>query len=129
VRDLDAPYRDPDRAGNGYRLVARFALASRQRQLFYSDGLLNVSVFEQPGHVDWDAMPRADATATVKGHRVHRYSMPIGEAWVFDRGGVVYTVIGDVPGDELMSVALDVSSSPDNAVARAARLMLSPLRW
>ncbi len=126
--DLDPPYRDPSRVGVGFRRVALWAHTDGLVQIYYSDGLLGVSVFEQPGRLSWSALPAAPA-ATVDGHPARRYALPVGETWVFERGGIVYTVVGDVPPSELAAVAADVSAAHDLFTTRVARLALSPFRW
>ena len=50
-------YVAPSSAGEGFHLVARYRQGGGVVQLFYSDGLFNVSVFEQPGELDWGALP------------------------------------------------------------------------
>jgi negative regulator of sigma E activity len=69
-------------------------------QFSYSDGLFNVSLFEQRGALD----PAAVAGfATTDDPGVHfRYGMPSYVVW--SSGGIVYTLIGDLPPDMLGQV-------------------------
>jgi hypothetical protein len=128
VDDLADPMRDPESAGDGFRLLGRWEHADGTAQLFYSDGLFGVSVFVQHGRLDWSALPPGD-TADVAGHPARRYRLPVGEAWVFERGGLVYTCVGDVPPAELAAVAADVSAPARDRVDRLAELVLAPFRW
>jgi negative regulator of sigma E activity len=129
VDDLDAPFRDPDSAGDGYRLLGRWAHDDDLAQLYYSDGVLSVSVFEQPGRLEWDQLPPGGVDAEVNGHRARRYALPVGEAWVFERGGVVYTCVGDAPASEIAVLARDVSRPSESRVERLARTVVDPFRW
>jgi hypothetical protein len=86
-------------------------------------------VFEQPGHLEWDRLPRGGATEEVGGRRAVRYALPAGEAWVFERSGVVYTCVGDASADELASLANDVSRPDESRVERLAQMVVDPFRW
>ena len=69
-------------------------------QFSYSDGLFNVSLFEQRGALDPAAVEGFDATDS-PGVYV-RYGMPSYVVW--SSGGIVYTLIGDLPPDQLGQV-------------------------
>ncbi|MEU8227165.1 transcriptional regulator [Kribbella sp. NPDC048915] len=69
-------------------------------QFSYSDGLFNVSLFEQRGTLDPVAV-RGFSTTDSPGVYV-RYGMPSYVVW--SSGGIVYTLIGDLPADRLDQV-------------------------
>ncbi|TWD73254.1 MucB/RseB-like sigma(E) regulatory protein [Kribbella amoyensis] len=69
--------------------------ASGSLQFSYSDGLFTVSVFEQRGALDPAAVQGYSAGA-IPGVHV-RYGMPSYAVW--SSGGIVYTVVGDLPSD------------------------------
>ncbi|MGH8978679.1 MAG: hypothetical protein ACRDV7_11430, partial [Acidimicrobiia bacterium] len=127
--DLDAPYRDPASAGDGFRLLGRWQHPDDLAQLYYSDGVLSVSVFEQPGHLEWDRLPSGGETVELDGRRAQRYALPVGEAWVFERSGIVYTFVGDASTAELAELANDVSRPDESRVERLARMVVEPFRW
>jgi hypothetical protein len=129
VENLDGQFHDPARAGDGFRLVGRWSHRADLAQLYYSDGVLSVSVFEQPGHLQWKSLPPGGVDAEVSGHTARRYVLPAGEAWVFERDGMVYTCVGDASPSELASIASDVSSSQQSRVERLAEMVLDPIRW
>jgi hypothetical protein len=129
VDNFDRPYHDPARAGDGFRLVGRWQHTDDLAQLYYSDGVLSVSVFEQPGHLEWSTLPDGGVAAEVNGRRALRYALPVGEAWVFERGGVVYTCVGDASAEELVRLASDVSRPDENRVERLAEMVVDPFRW
>jgi sigma-E factor negative regulatory protein RseB len=69
-------------------------------QFSYSDGLFNVSLFEQRGVLDPAAVAGFSTTGT-PGVYV-RYGMPSYVVW--SSNGIVYTLIGDLPPDMLGQV-------------------------
>lgn len=69
-------------------------------QFSYSDGLFNVSLFEQRGALDPAAVAGFSTTDTPGVYL--RYGMPSYVVW--SSGGIVYTLIGDLPPDMLGQV-------------------------
>jgi hypothetical protein len=130
ISDVNAPYRAPGRAGDGYRLVARYERPGPVVQLAYSDGLLSASVFEQPGRLNWDTLPAGGQASDVDGHPAVVYALPVGDAVVWEHAGVVYTSVGDMPVGDLLAIAVDVSRGGENGgVTRMARVVLAPFGW
>jgi hypothetical protein len=130
VKHVGEQYRAPSRAGNGFRLVARWKHPGSTVQLSYTDGLLSASVFEQPGELNWNALPAGGVVGDVGGRPAVAYSLPVGDVVVWDRAGMVYTAIGDAPRAELVTLANDVSRrSDDGAMTRLASVVLEPFRW
>jgi hypothetical protein len=130
VKHVGEPFRAPARAGNGYQLVARWRDSGSTVQLSYSDGLLSASVFEQPGELNWDALPSGGVVGNVGGRPAVAYSLPVGDVVVWDRAGIVYTAVGDAPRAELVALAADVSRrADDGALTRLASVVLEPFRW
>lgn len=69
-------------------------------QFSYSDGLFNVSLFEQRGALDPAAVAGFNSTDNPGVYL--RYGMPSYVVW--SSGGIVYTLIGDLPPDMLGQV-------------------------
>jgi negative regulator of sigma E activity len=69
-------------------------------QFSYSDGLFNISLFEQRGALDPAAVAGFGTTDTPGVYQ--RYGMPSYVVW--SSGGIVYTLIGDLPPDMLGQV-------------------------
>ncbi|ONI72503.1 transcriptional regulator [Kribbella sp. ALI-6-A] len=69
-------------------------------QFLYSDGLFNVSLFQQRGALDPKAVAGYATTGTPGVHV--RYGMPSYAVW--SSGGIVYTLVGDVPAELLAQV-------------------------
>jgi hypothetical protein len=130
VKHIGEPYRSPSHAGNGFDLVARWRHPGSTVQLSYSDGLLSASVFEQPGELNWNALPQGGVVGNVGGRPAVAYSLPVGDVVVWERAGIVYTAVGDAPRAELVSLGADVSRRADNGTLnRLASVVLEPFRW
>src|SRR4029453_17582702 len=80
----------------------------------YSDGLFNLSVFEQRGELDPGALASYQAMQAPGGAMVYvRYGMPSYAVW--SSGGIVFTLVGDIPYDVMDRV---VRSYPHEAPKR-----------
>ncbi|ADB34490.1 putative sigma E regulatory protein, MucB/RseB [Kribbella flavida DSM 17836] len=82
-------------------------------QFSYSDGLFNVSLFQQRGTLDPAAVAGFATTGTPGVHV--RYGIPSYAVW--SSGGIVYTVVGDLPPDLLAQV---VDAFPHEQPARVS---------
>lgn len=88
--------------------------AGSTMRLSYSDGLFNLSVFEQRGELDPGALAGYQATRTPGGAMVYvRYGMPSYAVW--SSGGIVFTLVGDIPYDVMDRV---VRSYPHEVAKR-----------
>lgn len=77
----------------------------------YSDGLFNLSVFEQRGDLDPAAVNGYTAVTLPQGGVVHlRYGMPSYAVW--SSGGIVYTLVGDIPYDVMDRVIRSLPHQP-----------------
>ena len=69
----------------------------------YSDGLFNLSVFEQRGELDPASLRGYTEETLPQGGLVQiRYGMPSSAVWSSD--GIVYTLVGDIPYDVMARV-------------------------
>jgi sigma-E factor negative regulatory protein RseB len=125
-------YAAPSSAGAGFRLVGRYRQSEGVVQLLYSDGLFNVSVFEQHGDLDWDALPPGGTDQTVAGQHTRSYETAAGTVLFWNRDGNVYTTISDAPSDmvrQMVSTFTGVSGSGSDAIHDAIHFVLGPFSW
>ena len=91
-----------DRLSDSLRLYDVHRDGSAMR-FSYSDGLFNLSVYEQRGELDPAALSGYQPTPAPGGGTVYlRYGMPSYAVW--SSGGVVFTLVGDIPYDVLARV-------------------------
>lgn len=111
-RDLDelpAPFRAPVRLDGGYRLVEALAHPDGVH-LVYRDGRYGLSVFETPGRLDRADLPPEGRDIDVAGVTGWRWESDKvdGRVVVFERDGLVVTVVGDEPGQAVTDAARSV---------------------
>lgn len=98
----------PVTVGDGFELRAGFAVdAGAAVQLLYSDGLYTLSVLEQPGRVDPDALDGA-VRSERDGIPVYRWPGVEPERMVWNGGAHTFTAVTDAPADILMAAIDDL---------------------
>lgn len=98
----------PVTVGDGFELRAGFAVdGGAAVQLLYSDGLYTLSVLEQPGRVDPDAL-RGAVRAEPEGIPVYRWPGVEPERMVWNGGDHTFTAVTDAPADILMAAIDDL---------------------
>jgi negative regulator of sigma E activity len=123
VTSVATTNRAPTRLASGYKRlgVYRVSGVSGVTQFLYGDGLYDLSLFEQPGRVESEDLPAQRRTARVDGRQAWQFSWAGGEGVVWSAGPNVYTLVGDVPPDELLLVANSVPVHRSTAIAHRLR--------
>jgi negative regulator of sigma E activity len=119
-RDVPSSDREPSRLAAGYRRLGAYEQGGVV-QLVYSDGLYDLSLFQQQGGLDSSDLPAASRPTSLAGHHAWAFSWPGGEGVVWTAGRNVYTLVGDVPRDELTTVAASVPVQRSTSVAHRLR--------
>ncbi|MGI8758692.1 MAG: anti-sigma factor family protein [Acidimicrobiales bacterium] len=103
---LPPPFEVPSRLAEGYRLVDAF-YHPQGLQLVYQRGRYGLSVFEARGRLDFSALPAGGRRIDVAGADGWRWETEgvDGRVVVFEREGMVLTVVGDEPGKVVADVA------------------------
>lgn len=127
---VNAPFRAPPRLGHGYRLVGAYEKADHILHLFYSDGLHNLSVFEQRGQLSASAMPAGGRPMELGGNSVKSWSTPAGQTVVWESAGVVYIVVSDASPSDVAAAVGDLPHSERlNRIRQVAEVVTSLFRW
>lgn len=123
----DHGWRVPTTVGAGFELRAGYAVDGGEAvQLVYSDGLYTLSVFEQPGHVDGDALGGA-VHDEVDGIPVYRWPGAEPERMVWNGDGHTFTAVTDAPPDVLMGAVADLPHDTAPSVPTRMRRGLTRL--
>lgn len=135
LTDLPTTYDAPERLA-GYRLIKAYRTPDGGVHLLYRKGQYGLSVFETQGGVDWSELPDGGARMKLAGHEAWRWNVEPadGRLVVIEEDDITVTIVGDEPGDAVLSVAVELPRSRSlpieqrvkRAVARALEL-LSPL--
>lgn len=128
--DASFPYRAPAQLRGGYELIATYRRGD-VLHMVYGDGLSALSVFEQPGHIDWEAMPTTGRPVTVAGHPAYTYTWNGARVVTWQAGNLAYTLVSAAEPNEVMAAAgsLPEPGAPSVAVRvrQAARELLETL--
>lgn len=130
VAKVPAGVSAPGDLTDGYARVGLYR-RSGVVQALYSDGLYDLSVFEQPGRLDRGRLPTG-TPVTVQGHAGRHYAWPGGHVVVWEASGTVYTAVSDAP---LQQVVTAVRSLPAPApshpflrqLRQVCRTLIQPL--
>lgn len=131
VAEVPRPYHAPAEVGHGFVLVDRLLRSDGTVQLFYSDGVFGVSVFQERGRLDWSALPPGGGRIGAVGRPVRAYHTSGGTTVVWEAGGVVYSSVTDAPVSEIAPILASFprSTGRRSVWGRVADLVLRPFRW
>lgn len=106
---LPAPFRAPRALDGGYHLVDAFT-QGHGLQLVYERDRYGLSVFETRGRLDFDALPAGGVRLEVAGAHGWQWEAAgvAGRVVVFERDGLVMTVVGDEPGGAVLDAARSI---------------------
>ena len=128
VKSVAASARGPSHLASGYQLLGIYR-TSGVTQSIYGDGLYDLSLFQQPGRVESVDLPDQRRAVRVEGRQAWLFSWAGGEGLVWSAGPNVYTLVGDVPPDELLQVARSVpvhdSTSISHRLRQACRALVA----
>jgi sigma-E factor negative regulatory protein RseB len=77
---------------------------SQPLQTVYSDGLYTVSLFEQPGSLDTDALPEGAQLNEAYGFPAYVWPGAVPTRVVWEAGGTTWSLVGDAPPDEMAAM-------------------------
>ncbi|MBW3601877.1 MAG: hypothetical protein KY434_04150 [Actinobacteria bacterium] len=123
----------PGRLPGGYRPLGAYAASSPDAsplQVVYGDGLYRVSLFQQPGAADMDALPPGGRPSTQPGFRAIVWPGAVPTRLVWQGDDVTYALVGDIPPDELWAIARSLPGPPrDSLVDRLGRGLRALWSW
>jgi hypothetical protein len=130
VAHLPAPYDAPDTLGD-YQLVEAHGSPGGLHLVYQRDDY-GLSVFEQPGRVDWATLPSGGTRLSIAGHQAWRWdaSPANGRLIVLEDDGMVVMLVGDEPGEAVLGLVdavpaargLPIRTRLRHAVAKALEL-------
>jgi hypothetical protein len=120
----------PHSLGDGFQLLDAYRRSDGSMQLYYSDGLVGMSVFEEKGTLDTDALPHGGRTATVAGRRARVYETAGGRTVVWGTDKIVYTCVTDASARTMDALLGKLPAERSHGiVARVTHFVLGPFSW
>ena len=123
----------PGTLGDGYERMGVYRDGSVVHVL-YSDGVYDLSVFQQPGRLRRSDVPPSGERVVVGSATGWRYPWPGGQLVVWSSGGKVFTAVSDAPADQVLAAARSMPPTPTRElsllgkVRRACEALMAPLR-
>ncbi len=124
-----APFSAPLVLPQGYQRVGLYE-EDGVVQVLYSDGLYDLSVFQQRGRLSGDDLPGSGQPVTLGGRRAWAYSWPGGRVLLWDAAGTAYAMVSDAPLEHLVLAARSLparakSPSLGDRLRRVARALVT----
>jgi sigma-E factor negative regulatory protein RseB len=132
VKLVDVPkgYVAPPKIGSRYVLVGRYLRDDGTVQLYYSDGLFGISLFEQRGSLDWNGLPRGGGGVRVGDEQGRNYAVAGGTVLVWEHNDLTLTAISDITQGDLQTFAVafgrQSGGDDDSAIDDIADFVLGP---
>jgi hypothetical protein len=129
---LSSPAAAPERLADGYQRIGIYK-SGAVLQVLYSDGLYDLSVFEQRGRLRQSDLPGKGERVSVRGTTGWRYPWPGGQLVVWSAGGRVFTAVSDAPADQVLTAVRSLPKVPGGELSllgkirRAAQALVQPL--
>ncbi len=100
-------------------------------QVLYSDGLYDLSVFEQQGGLAASDVPAAGKPVRVGSSKAWLYAWAGGQVLLMRRGHTVYSLVSEAPVDQLMTAAKALPAAGGSSLLtrfrRVCRNLVEPL--
>jgi hypothetical protein len=122
----------PASLADGYERMGVYRSGS-VLQALYSDGVYDLSLFEQRGRLRRSDLPPAGERVAIGGATGWRYPWPGGQLVVWSAGGKVFTAVSDAPVDQVLTAARSLPTTPGKELSllgkirRAAQALMQPL--
>lgn len=129
---LDAPYVVPETFAGDYEQVVAYDKGAGVVQVLYRDADRQVSLFQQEGSLDWDALPDTGDEVEVDGRRawvgaVQGAGDEVDQVVVVQHGPVVYTLVGSEDAADSARLVEQLPEPRGYSVPERARKNLSEL--
>jgi hypothetical protein len=129
---LGSPAAAPETLADGYQRMGVYKSGS-VLQVLYSDGVYDLSLFQQQGRLRGSDLPGKGERVSVRGETGWRYPWPGGQLVVWSAGGRVFTAVSDAPADQVLTAVRSLPKVPQRElsffgkVRRAAQALVQPL--
>jgi hypothetical protein len=129
---LSSPSAAPPVLADGYERMGIYRRGP-VLHVHYSDGMYDMSLFQQQGRLRRSELPPAGERVPVLGTTGWRYAWPGGQLLVWSAGGRVFTAVSDAPADQVVHAVRSLPRPPPPElsllakVRRACQAVMEPL--
>lgn len=122
----------PATLADGYQRMGIYKSGS-VLQVLYSDGVYDLSLFQQRGRLRASDLPGRGERVSVREATGWRYPWPGGQLVVWSAGGRVFTAVSDAPADQVLTAVRSLPRVPGGELSllgkirRAAQALVQPL--
>jgi hypothetical protein len=122
----------PDTLDDGYQRMGVYR-SGTVVQVLYSDGVYDLSLFEQKGRLRRSDLPPKGERVAVRDATGWRYPWPGGQLVMWSAGGKVFTAVSDAPVDQVLTAVRSLPPAPSRELSllgkirRAAQVVMQPL--
>lgn len=127
---VSAPFVMIKRLPGGFVLIGKYMAQGGGRELFYSDGLNSVSVFEWKGSIEPGSLPAGGTWRRAPNGDMRTYDSPIGAVTVWDAQGMTFTVVSEATALETARIVAALPQDLKNeGISRIGRFLVGPFSW
>lgn len=123
---MPAPYREPEALAGSFALAARFHGADGVMQVTYSDGVSELSLFEQAGELMEDDLPGDMAPVDLGDGGWELAGDPV-RVVVVRRGDLIYTLVGAVDRSVIVRAVEDLPAERPMALSRRVTIAVDEM--
>jgi hypothetical protein len=122
----------PETLADGYQRMGAYRSGSVV-QVLYSDGVYDLSLFEQNGRLRRSDLPPTGERVAIGDATGWRYPWPGGQLVVWSAGGKVFTAVSDAPVDQVLTAVRSLPQAPSAGLSllgklrRACQALMEPL--
>ena len=124
--------RSPETLGEGYQRMGIYRTGSALQAL-YSDGVYDLSLFQQPGKLRDSDLPASGERVDLVDATGWRYAWAGGQVVVWSEGGSVFTAVSDAPPEQVVDAVRSLPRIPTRELSligkirRACQALMEPL--
>ena len=123
---MPAPYQEPSVLAGSYAMAARFHGTDGTMQVTYSDGVTELSLFEQAGELDEDDLPGGMEPVDLGDGGWELAGGPV-RVVVVRRGDLIYTLVGEVDRPVIEQAVRELPSERPMALSRRVTIAVNEL--
>ena len=127
---VESPFMVFRRLPGGFTLVGKYLAQGNGRELFYSDGLNSVSVFEWEGSIEPGSLPAGGKWNRAPNGEMRSYDSPVGIVSVWDADGMTFTVVSEATALETARIVAALpQDTKSEGFERISRFLVGPFSW